>query len=116
MKLRELRLIVRALVKEAMDAQTIPARHSDAEKELSSKHPTWGNSQAKKMQQQSPAQTKAKQVAAVLKQKGADGTPNGAKAITQQLLPWLQEYDPQELFVMDPADLADEFAQKFLAH
>ena len=116
MKLRELRLIVRTLVKEAMDAQTIPARHSDAEKELSSKHPSWGTSQSKEMRNQSPVQVKAKQVANLLKQRGHDQNSAGAKTITQQLIPWLEKQDPQELFVASPEDLADEFESSFFQH
>lgn len=115
MKISELRATIRELLKEAMDAQTIPARNSAAEQELSSKHPSWGNTQNKEMRQQSPVQVKAKQVGQVLRQRGHDKDPNGAKLITQQLIPFLSDMDPQELFVLEPADLADEFEQKFLS-
>lgn len=131
MKFCELKELIRALVKEAIDPdspgqvmrrqdselrnkQTIPAKHDEKEKAMSSETPQWGVDQNKELRQQSPAQVKAKQVANILRKKGVDNTAQGAKAINTQLAPFLDEFDPQELFVLGPEDLADEFEKKFL--
>lgn len=111
MRLKELRILIRNLLKE--DMTTIPARKSPAEKEFSSELPSWGKQQNKELKRQTPVQVKAKQVSDLLKKKGRDNTASGAKIITQQLIPFLEKIDPQDLFVMDASEIAQEFENKF---
>lgn len=113
-RLTELRTIIRGVLREAQDASTISSELSPDEKEFQEKYPKWGSPRAQKFKQSSPGSVKAKQVAKILAAKGLTADAGHKKAVTQQLLPFIEKMDPAELFIADPDDIATEFATQVL--
>ncbi len=115
-ELKELRRIVRTIIKEASPVQrpTISSDLDPNEKELSARHPNWGSSRAKEKSVSSPASVKAKQVAKILAATGVTSDASNKKKVVHELLPFIEKMDPQEMFISDPEEIATEFAQKIL--
>lgn len=115
-KLSELRQVIRKVLKEALPSQrpTISSDLDPGEKELMKKYPHWGNPQAEKIGQDSPARVKMKQVAKILQAKGLTVDAAAKKKVTNDLLPFLEKMDPTDMFAADPEEIASEFAAKVL--
>jgi hypothetical protein len=115
-RLAELRKVIRGVLKEALpsDRPTISSELDPDEKELMAKYPHWGNPQAEKVKQASPAQVKAKQVAKILQAKGLTADAAHKKKVTYELLPFIEKMDPGDMFVADPDDIAVQFAAEVL--
>lgn len=112
-RLSELRRIVRDTLNE--DRPTVSAQLDPKEREMAQELPSWGKqNRGEPAKQQSPADVKAKQVAAILSKKGLANDPGNKKKITQMLKPFIEKMDPQDIFVADPDELAQEFAASVL--
>lgn len=113
-RLSELRHIVRDILSEAF-ADTVPAHLDPKERELSQELPKWSKQNPGEVTKQaSPADIKAKQVANILLKKGHGNDPASKKKITQQLKPFIEKMDPQDVFIADPDEIAQSFAAEVL--
>lgn len=101
---------LKALIRESVDAITVPAPLSPDEKEIADKFPKWNApSHRDPLWAQSPVIIKTKQITKILHQSGYANTPEGAKKITQELPQFLRSIDPSDLLVSTAANLADAF-------
>lgn len=114
--LKALRNLIESIVREALDTPTISADLDPHEKELAKKFPSWASpsSRVDNLKQSSPAQTKAKQVAAILQAKGLTQDAGNKKKVTQGLLKFIEDMDPTDAFVAEPDEIASDFAKKVL--
>jgi len=115
--LKELRRVVREVLKEEMPVQrpTISSDLDPNEKTLAAKHPHWGSSRAKETSGvSSPAKVKAKQVEKILSATGVTSDAANKKRVVHELLPFIEKMDPQEIFITDPEEIATEFATNVL--
>lgn len=96
------------------DRPTISSDLDPGEKELQAKYPHWGNPQAEKIGQESPAKVKMKQVAKILQAKGLTADAAAKKKVTNNLLPFIEKMDPTDMFAADPDEIANEFAAQVL--
>jgi len=113
-RLNKLRYIIREVLEEAGERQTVPAHLDPKEKETAAAFPTWGNTRSDTMKQKSPAEVKAKQIAGLLVKAGVVDDRDAKQKATQGLVPWLEKLDPSEMFMASPDDLAKKFATDVL--
>ena len=103
--IKELRSVVRKVIKETQDISTLPFEDKDKK---------GYKDQIAGIKQPTPAQIKTKQVTKILQSLGITKDPNDQRKIMQTLLPFLQNMDPVDLFVASPDDLADQFMTQIL--
>jgi len=113
-KLVELKKLIRKLVKEAQDTPTISSDLSADEKTLRDKFPTWGDPRAKELKRESPNTVKLKQVTAILTKMGLTADARHKKLVTQKLPGFIDDIDPVDVFIAEPGEIANKFAQQVL--
>jgi len=114
-KLSELRKVLRKIIKEAHDTPTLSDELVPSEQEFDKKFPNWsGPNNDRYVKHQSPASVKAKQVSNILTKRGVTTNAANKKKVIQQLIPYIEEIDPIEMFEMGPEDIADRFSKDVL--
>jgi hypothetical protein len=115
-RLRELKNIIKKILREAYDTPTISSDLDPSEKEFQQKYPRWGSPHAKRdsVKHASPAEIKAKKVVAILQAKGLTANAEHKKKITQSLLSFIEKMDPGDMFVADADSIAADFAEDVL--
>jgi hypothetical protein len=113
-RLTELRRLIRQAIKED-NRPTISSDLDPGEKELKDKFSSWGSPASRReIKQDNPAMIKTKKVTAILQQQGLTANAENKKKITHDLLPFIQNMDPADAFVMGPEEIAAKFAEEVL--
>jgi len=109
----ELRQILRKIISEDYNSPTISSQLVPSEQEFKKKFPRWGSS-GEQIKHKSPFAIKAKQVTAILTKMGLTSDAAKKKKIVHELIPYIEDLDPIEMFEMDPSDIATKFEKDVL--